>query len=145
MNTINEDIPFYAAFRGYLKGIKGWQDLDTLLNTLEATNDGRWYIYTLADQPPETPAATGQFRAFLHDTNQLLRQRHQEDYCGIVYVDNVEQPQFVKIYDPDNLGVVCGFSDNPPLPGWILSREKPCDLNEPEPVSFWQKCLHKFG
>jgi len=25
-------------------------------------------------------------------------------------------------------GVSCGFSDNPPLPGWVLSRLQPCDL-----------------
>ena len=34
----------------------------------------------------------------------------------------------VKIYDPNNLGVSCGYSDNPPLPGWVLSRVAPVDL-----------------
>jgi hypothetical protein len=34
----------------------------------------------------------------------------------------------VKIFDPHNLGVSCGFSDNPPLPGWILSKLAPIDL-----------------
>jgi len=34
----------------------------------------------------------------------------------------------VKIYDPHNLGVTCGYSDNPPLPGWVLSRLAPVDL-----------------
>jgi len=142
---MNDNDPYYVAFCGYLKGIKEWQDLDAFLDTLKSINDGNWYIYTISEQPPETPASTEEFSTFIHDTNQLLRERHKEDYCGIVYVDNIDQPGFIKIYDPDNLGVVCGFSDNPPLPGWILSRLKPCDLNEPEPVSFWKKCLHKFS
>jgi hypothetical protein len=34
----------------------------------------------------------------------------------------------VKIYDPHNLGVSCGYSDNPPLPGWVLSKLAPVDL-----------------
>jgi hypothetical protein len=34
----------------------------------------------------------------------------------------------IKIYDPNNLGVSCGYSDNPPLPGWVLSRIAPVDL-----------------
>jgi len=143
---MNDNDPFFTAFRGYLKGIKGWQDLDVFLETLESTNDGNWYIYTVTEQPPASPVSSEQFTTFLHDTHQLLRERHKEDYCGIVYVDNVEQPGLVKIYDPDNLGVVCGFSDNPPLPGWVLSRLKPCDLNKPEPPeSFWKKCLQKFS
>ncbi|MCG8047412.1 MAG: hypothetical protein N0E48_17590 [Candidatus Thiodiazotropha endolucinida] len=32
------------------------------------------------------------------------------------------------IYDPNNLGVSCGYSDNPPLPGWVLSKLPPIDL-----------------
>jgi len=34
----------------------------------------------------------------------------------------------VKIYDPGNLSVVCGFSETSPLPGWTLSLDAPCDL-----------------
>ena len=41
---------------------------------------------------------------------------------------NLQQPSMVKIYDPHNLGVSCGFSENPPLPGWVLSRLPPEDL-----------------
>ena len=48
----------------------------------------------------------------------------------MVYVDNKTEPSFIKIYDPNNLGVVCGFSDNPPLPGWIVSLIKPEPLDE---------------
>jgi hypothetical protein len=60
--------------------------------------------------------------------DQLLRADHQEDYCGIVYADDLASPSFIKVYDPHNLGVVCGFSDDPPLPGWVLSKLRPCDL-----------------
>ena len=56
-------------------------------------------------------------------------EEHAEEYCGIVYADSFETPSFVKIYDPGNLGVSCGYSDHPPLPGWILSRLPPSDLN----------------
>jgi hypothetical protein len=66
---------------------------------------------------------------FIEEINALLREEHKEDYCGIVYADNLEQPGFIKIYDPHNLGVSCGFSDNPPPPGWILCKPRPCDLS----------------
>ena len=57
-----------------------------------------------------------------------MRNEHKEDYCGIVYVDDPEEPGFLKIYDPGNLGMVCGSSEAPPLPGWTLSRVAPDDL-----------------
>ena len=65
--------------------------------------------------------------------DELLRREHDEQYCGIVYVDDVNAPSFVKIFDPNNLGVSCGYSDSPPLPGWILSKLPPVDLQAPVP------------
>jgi len=49
----------------------------------------------------------------------------------VVFADSMDSPRFVKIFDPHNLGVSCGFSDNPPLPGWILSKLPPVDLQAP--------------
>jgi hypothetical protein len=48
----------------------------------------------------------------------------------------------VKIYHPGNLGVVCGFSDQPTYPGWILSTMPPRDITLPPDThrsSWWRK------
>ena len=65
---------------------------------------------------------------FVDEIDRLLRAEHDEDFCGIVYADDLGAPALIKIYDPNNLGVVCGYSDNPPLPGWIMSKLPPVDL-----------------
>ena len=66
--------------------------------------------------------------SFVTEIDKLLRKEHDEDYCGIVYADAPSAPTFIKIYDPNNLGVSCGYSDNPPLPGWVMSLIPPVDL-----------------
>jgi len=118
--------PFMQTYRGAFSGILRWPQLDELWETLRQQTDKQWYIYAVGETDP------------------LLRSEHKEDYCGIVYVDNRQSPSFIKIYDPHNLGVVCGFSDNPPLPGWILSLQEPIDLQTALPPagnrrSWWQK------
>ena len=145
MKQMNDSHPYKIASRGSFKGIRHWHEFDAFWTNLEQLNDAQWYIYDTNKEPPDTTASAAIFSDFLAMTNHLLHEKHQEEYCGIVYVDNMEQPAFIKIYDPSNLGVVCGFSDNPPLPGWILSRMAPCDLHQPEPESFWKKCLHRFS
>ena len=145
MKPMNDSHPYYIANRGYFKGIRHWHEFDAFWEELESLNDGQWYVYDTHKEPPTTAHDKPAFSEFLSMTNQLLHEQHQEDYCGIVYVDNKQAPEFIKIYDPANLGVVCGFSDNPPLPGWIVSRITPCDLRKPEPASFWKKCLHRFS
>ncbi len=138
--------PFVQKFRGGFTGILRWPQLDELWATLRQQADKAWYIYAIGETPPDSPASAQQLDAFLQEIDTLLRSEHEEDYCGIVYVDERDDPGFIKIYDPNNLGVVCGFSDNPPLPGWILSLEAPVDLQValPPPGNrrrWWQKLI----
>ena len=98
-----------------------------MLRSMPATD---WYIYAIGEAVPDKPVNPEQLENFITEIDALLRKEHKEDYCGVVYVDDKSEPSFIKIYDPNNLGVVCGFSDNPPLPGWIISKIKPDVLDE---------------
>jgi hypothetical protein len=140
------DSPDYMqAFNGYFRGIKSWDDLTRFWDSLRLHNQGQWYVYTIGEQPPTGPLPATELEQFIELADQELRDNHEEDYCGIVYADNVDEPTFIKIYDPNNLGVVCGFSDNPPLPKWVLSHMKPIDIEAATtPPSRWKKLLHRF-
>lgn len=125
--AVNTETPYLAAFRGSFTSTLRWPQLDALWERLRAEPDG-WYVYAVGEQPPVEPVAAEALGRFIDGIDELLRREHDEDYCGIVYADNPEEPAMVKIYDPNNLGVSCGYSDNPPLPGWVLSRLRPVDL-----------------
>lgn len=138
--------PYVESFRGGFAGILRWPQLDELWQTLRQQNDKQWYIYAVGETPPDNPSNHEQLVLFIQEIDRLLKEEHEEEYCGIVYADNFEDPSFIKIYDPNNLGVVCGFSDNPPLPGWALSLQQPVDLEAalPPPGNrrrWWQKLL----
>jgi hypothetical protein len=120
--------PFVEAFRGRFHNVLRWEQLDRLWEILRRDAGNGWYIYAVGERPPAEPASADLLGTFLHEIDQLLRKGHAEDYCGIVYADSLETPSYVKIFDPNNLGVSCGFSDNPPLPGWILSKLPPVEM-----------------
>jgi hypothetical protein len=105
-----------------------WYDLDRFWERLRTQADDSWYIYHVGEAPPDATVDRSQLLNFIDKIDELLRSEHDEDYCGIVYADNLENPEFIKIFDPHNLGVTCGFSEKPPLPGWILSRIQPVEL-----------------
>lgn len=121
---------YYQRFRGGFYGVLKWEQLDELWQVLRNKADANWYIYAIGEAVPQQPVSEEKLNTFIDEIDKLLRAEHQEDYCGIVYVDDKTDPSFIKIYDPNNLGVVCGFSDNPPLPGWVLSLIKPEQLDE---------------
>lgn len=125
---------FRIAFKGGFSGILRWEQLDALWSRLKEAADDNWYIYAIGEPPPATTSGAEALLRFIDEIDALLRRDHQEDYCGIVYVDDVNEPSFVKIFDPNNLGVSCGYSDNPPLPGWIVSRLRPADLQASVPL-----------
>ncbi len=136
------DSDYMAAFRGSFTSALRWHHLDDLWSRLRERPEG-WYVYAVGEPPPKAPATPEAFLRFLEEVDRLLRDEHQEDYCGIVYADDLQQPSMVKIYDPNNLGVVCGYSENPPLPGWVLSRIPPVDLEAARPPNnrrrWWQR------
>lgn len=134
---------YLEAFRGSFTSVMRWPELESFWDTLRAQADDGWYMYAVGDTPPAHPSSKDELLIFIREIDVLLRREHEEEYCGIVYADNKQAPEFIKIFDPHNLGVTCGFSEKPPLPGWILSRIPPIDL---EPALYpnnrkhwWQK------
>lgn len=123
-----ESVPAYLAqFRGSFTSALRWPQLDALWERVRASPDG-WYVYAIGEPPPAEPAPRETLLRFVDEIDALLRREHDEDYCGIVYADVPAAPTMIKIYDPNNLGVSCGYSTNPPLPGWVLSHLAPIDL-----------------
>jgi len=136
--------PFVEAFRGTFYGVLQWDQLADFWSVLKDHADQGWYLYAVGEAPPAEAASPQQVRRFIDEVDALLRREHAEDYCGIVYTDSFDDPSYVKIFDPNNLGVSCGFSDNPPKPGWIMSLMPPVDLeaNMPLPGNrrrWWQR------
>ena len=124
---------YLQAFRGSFTSALRWHHLEDLWQRLREAPEG-WFVYAAGEPVPAAAASAEAFSAFLDEVDQLLRREHDEDYCGIVYADDLQNPSMVKIYDPNNLGVSCGFSETPPLPGWVLSRIPPVDLQESRPL-----------
>ncbi len=134
-NTMNEHATYLQAFRGSFTSTLRWHHLDTLWERLRKDAEAGWYIYAIGEKPPTEPVNALDFNRFIAEIDDLLRREHDEKYCGIVYADDLDRPSFVKIYDPHNLGVSCGYSDNPPLPGWVLSKIPPTDLPSAQIIS----------
>lgn len=118
---------YLKAFRGSFTSALRWHQLDALWERVREQPEG-WFLYAVGEVPPVAPASAADLLRFLDEIDRLLRREHDEDYCGIVYADDPGAPAMIKVYDPSNLGVSCGYSDNPPLPGWVLSRLAPVDI-----------------
>ncbi len=127
MDTSIEEV-YLSAFKGRFTSTMRWPDLDEFWQVLRSIADDSWYIYAVGEEPPETTVNKEHLLSFIENIDVLLHKDHDEKYCGIVYVDDKQEPEFIKIFDPNNLGVSCGFSEKPPLPGWILSKIQPIEL-----------------
>lgn len=119
---------FLEAFQGEFWGVLRWHQLDDVWQAVLDDQDKQWFIYSVGEEPPTQTVSPLQLSTFIKEVDQLLRQEHQEDYCGIVYADQLATPSFIKIFDPNNLGTMCGANKAPVLPSWILSTIPPSDL-----------------
>lgn len=125
---MNTQSAFLDAYKGRFTNMLHWPDFHQLIERLQGCNDGNWYLYAVGETPPAECASSADGGKFLQEISRLIEKDHDEDYCGIVYVDDRENPSFVKFYDPNNLGASCGSSGKHVFPGWIMSRIPPEDL-----------------
>lgn len=127
---------FREFYDGTLYGVLSWPQLSALWPKVTADSEPNsgWYVYAIGHPIPLTPVSATLLSRFITETDALLRRDHREDYCGIVYVDDLEKPNFVKVFDPHKLGSSCGSSANPPPPGWVLSRVLPSEIKSKDIV-----------
>ena len=128
------DDPFYSAFRGSFTSLMQWAQLESFWDVVRARAGAGWYVYCIGELLPANPLTAAQVGKFLTEVHALLKRDHDEDYCGIVYTDSKTDPSFIKIFDPNNLGVSCGSSKNPPLPGWTMTLMPPAPLESKRPL-----------
>ncbi|MDD4882058.1 MAG: hypothetical protein PHR30_03035 [Gallionellaceae bacterium] len=139
---------FDALFDGTLFSLLTWDQLTAFWQRLDA--GAGWYLYALGETRPEQPADSEHVATFVRELDLLLHKEHDEDYCGIVYADDLDQPSLIKIYDPNHLGTSCGSSKHKILPGWVMSRMSPSDLDPSHHVTqnrrrWWQGIAELFG
>ncbi len=146
--TTQSNPEFDSLFDGTLYSLLSWKQLSAFWDRLDP--GAGWFLYAVGEDRPESPADSEHVAAFVREIDALLRKEHHEDYCGIVYADNLDTPQLIKIYDPNHLGTSCGSSKNRVLPGWIMSRMAPSDLSPPHFVPqnrkrWWQGFMDMIG
>ena len=119
---------FDRYYNGLLYSVMRWDQLTAFWQKVDA--GAGWYLYAVGQQVPQEPSATDKVQQFMRELDELLRREHHEDYCAIVYADNLDTPNFIKIYDPNHLGSSCGSSATKSsiLPGWLMSRTPPREL-----------------
>ncbi|MDP1904792.1 MAG: hypothetical protein Q8M09_11190 [Pseudomonadota bacterium] len=116
---------FETKLNGTLYGLMRWADWDVLRERLLAEVENRWFAYAVGTDIPAVPLPPAAMHPFLGEIDSLLRRDHDEDYLGIVYVDDLDAPSLIKIYDPNNLGSACGSIGYKVPPGWVLSLDPP--------------------
>ncbi len=131
---MTDSIPFAQRLNGRFEGILRWPQLDELWQTLKQS-DGDWYFYQVGSPLPKSTLSAEALGASIDELDALIRREHEHDYCGIVYVDDKENPKLVKLYDPNNLGTSCSHPGAAPIPPrWIFSQYPPQEISDDAPT-----------
>ncbi len=130
-NTENaESSDFMKSFKGKLFGVLRWKQLDDLWDIVKHDKVEGWYLYAIGEPIPTEKTKGERLNMFIDEINGLLRREHKEDYCGVVYTDNLNSPRLIKVFDPNNLGTSCSIATEAPLPSWVICKMKPEELSK---------------
>ena len=120
----DDDWPRRLGKPDRLLGVLQWADLDALWQRLRASAEG-WYVGVAGQDLPGRPEAAADLLQRVADIDATLRREHRLAVCGIVYVDDLDDPRYVEVFDPVGLGGMCAHPGAPPRPRWVLSRSAP--------------------
>jgi hypothetical protein len=139
--AMNSD--FSARMNGRFHGMLHWHQLDALWRQVRIAPEG-WYVSLIGEVPTLEPVTPEALDNFVSEVDALLHREHEYEYCGIVYADDPENPSFIKIYDPHNLGSSCGSGGVRIQPRWVLSRMQPALIADEAPLPnsrkrWWQR------
>lgn len=115
---------FLNRMNGRFQGMLYWPELDALWARVLANPEG-WYVSLSGVEPSQQTLTASALHDFVSEVDALLRREHDYNYCGIVYADDREQPTFIKIHDPNNLGSSCSSGKARVPPRWVLSKVPP--------------------
>ena len=130
------------AFRGKFSGILDWERFDAFWQRLTDAPEG-WFVFDPEGEAPTAPISAKGFAEFLDQARPVLEARRRLGHCGVIYVDDPAAPNFVKMFDPVNMGSSCSVGGAPVLPKWVLSRMQPDALPKPDTArpGFWSRVV----
>ena len=124
-----EELDFKTIFKGKFYGVLRWPQLDQIWSKVKGDAEAGWYSYEICKKPPAHPMQGEELINFIDEIDLTLRQKHDEGYCGIVYVDDLDSPTYIKVFDPKKMGTSCNIGTTAPLPVWVISKVIPQDLS----------------
>ena len=132
------DTPYWTRFQGRFHGFPLWNMLDRFWPVLE-NSGGAWFIHDLeSGVVPDQPASDAEFSAILGSAVEMYAPARSRSFSGVVFVDDVNTPGFVKLFDPWKMGASCGSSGARTMPRYVLTRMQPdplpiieCDQHKP--------------
>ena len=119
---------FIELFKGKFYGVLRWHHLEHIWDVVKSKKDQGWYVYEINKDIPSKLTIEDALVTEIDLIDKHLRKEHDEEYCGIVYADDLQNPEFIKVFDPKSLGTSCSIAKTPPLPKWIISKVKPEEL-----------------
>ncbi len=125
------DTPFWQAYQGSFSGLMNWQRVEEFFDALAENTEG-WYVFQMDGPLPEAPLNAAEFKTRLAEMRDLTLTYRDASHCFSLFADHQTDPQFIKVFDPGNLGASCGSSGSRIYPRWTVSRIKP---DAPVPVA----------
>ena len=88
---------FIERFNGRFNGIMNLEECYEFFNSLKS-NPCDWYFYDTDESPSLETLSKESFIQTIEEIKNIIKTDHSESYCGLVYVDDLSNPQFFKIF-----------------------------------------------
>ena len=101
------DDDYINLVQGNLYGLLSWVDFDWVCKYISNANDHSWFIHKIDKSLPDRAASNVEKTKFVEYLNSYVHTEYSREHCGIAFVDSIESPSILKIFNPKLLKSIC--------------------------------------
>ena len=142
--TVNSSGNDYIELvQGNLYGLLDWADFDRVCKQICDATDQGWFIYEIDKPLPDRASTNIETTEFVESLNSSVHAEYSREHCGIAFVDSIDSPTILKVFNPGLLKSICNVYGSSPVHGWVISRIKPVELVSSTEINISNPEKHK--
>jgi len=130
VNALNysDNDDYINLVQGNLYGLLSWEEFDRVCKYIGNTKDNNWFIYEIDNPLPDNASTNIEIKEFIEFLSSYVHTKYSREHCGIAFVDSIDSPTILKVFNPKLLKSICNIYGSSPIHGWVISRKRPVNL-----------------
>jgi hypothetical protein len=140
----NDMSKYHFQFEKPLWGLLQWEDWERLIKSIRK-HDEKWHVHFIPNSHPVEIVRGAELAEMLVEINDLMQKKCKCKFMNNIYVDDLDSPSLIKIYENNEVACSHEMSSHRGGPLWILLKPDQDNVSESTLIPFMGLSITKWA